>query len=239
MTRFSDRTLHAWNERSRDSARVVLPIVCAICSPRSAIDVGCLFAAWGAECRRLGVVDVVGVDGHHVDRRDLLIPFDRFVAHDLRAPLRLERTFDVALSLEVAHYLPEERAAGFVADLCALAPLVLFSSAIPHQGGGAHVNEQWPAYWAAHFRELGYAPVDCVRDEVWDDPRVASWYAQNTLLFVAPDHMPSLRDHRGYGRAPARVHPHVFMTYADGRYHSLRRRASDAVERMSSLAASP
>jgi hypothetical protein len=37
------------------------------------------------------------------------------------------------------------------------------------------------------------------------------------------------RDHRahyGYGRCPARVHPAVYMTYAAGRYHTLRRRAN-------------
>jgi hypothetical protein len=66
---------------------------------------------------------VVGVDGDYVDVNDVVIPGDAFVVHDLSRPLRLERTFDLAISLEVAHYLPESRAGGFVADLCELAPL--------------------------------------------------------------------------------------------------------------------
>jgi hypothetical protein len=70
-----------------------------------------------------------------------------------------------------------------------------------------------------------------VRDEVWEDERVASWYAQNTLLFVASDaHVPALKGHAGWGRCPARVHPTVYMTYAGGRYHALRRRVSAALD---------
>jgi hypothetical protein len=50
---------------------------------------------------------------------------------------------------------------------------------------------------------------------------------QNTLLFVADGaETPLLRNHYGYGRCPARVHPSIFLPYAGGRYHALRRRAS-------------
>jgi hypothetical protein len=226
---FSPRTLHAWSEASIDSARVVLPLVTGLVRPASAVDVGCLFGAWAAVARELGVRDLAAVDGGYVDRAELLVPEHRFIAHDLARPLRLGRRFDLALCLEVAHYLPQARAAGLVADLCALAPVVLFSAAIPRQGGLGHVNEQWPAYWAKRFVAHGYAPVDCVRDEVWDDPRVAPWYAQNALLFVASEAAGPLRGHHGYGRCPARVHPAVFMTYADGRYQAVRRRMARGV----------
>jgi SAM-dependent methyltransferase len=222
---FSPGQLQAWSTASAASARVVLPLLFRLSRPASVVDVGCLFGAWAAAAGELGVADVTGVDGTYVDRSKLLL--DRFEAHDLTVQFRLDREFDLALCLEVAHYLPRQRAASFVADLCALSPLVLFSAAIPHQGGLGHVNEQWPAYWAEHFVKRGYTPVDCVRDEIWDDPDVAPWYAQNTLLFVKHDAATApLRAHYGYGRCPARVHPAVYMTYAGGRYHTLRRRAN-------------
>ena len=221
---FSPQQLEAWSELSVASARVALPRVFALSRPASVVDVGCLFGGWAAVAGELGA-SATGVDGAYVDRGRLLI--DDFVARDLAQPLQLDREFDLALCLEVAHYLPPRRAASFVADLCRLAPLVLFSAAIPHQGGLGHVNEQWPAYWAERFVGCGYTPVDCVRDDVWDDPDVAPWYAQNTLLFVADGaETPLLRNHYGYGRCPARVHPSIFLPYAGGRYHALRRRAS-------------
>jgi hypothetical protein len=36
-----------------------------------------------------------------------------------------------------------------------LGPVVLFSAAIPYQGGTHHVNEQWPEYWAGNFEAKG------------------------------------------------------------------------------------
>lgn len=230
-TSFSPQMLRAWSELSLQSARIVLPTIFALTRPRSVIDVGCLFGAWAGVCRELGVDDVVGVDGDYIDRAALLIPESSFVAHDLVQPLSLDRTFDLAINLEVANTLPATRADGLIAELCALAPAVLFSAGIPHQGGGsAIVNEQWPAYWAERFAAHGYTPVDCVRDEVWDDPGVGRWYAQNTLLFVAPEACsPPIRQHCGFGRCPARVHPTQYLTYANGRYQVIRRRAGEAV----------
>jgi hypothetical protein len=60
---------------------------------------------------------------------------------------------------------------------------VLFSAAIPGQGGTHHVNERWQDYWASLFNRHRYVPVDCIRKSVWDDADVAWWYAQNTLLY--------------------------------------------------------
>ncbi|MEA2443119.1 MAG: hypothetical protein QOJ12_411, partial [Thermoleophilales bacterium] len=75
---------------------------------------------------------------------------------------------------------------GFVASLAAHADAVLFSAAIPNQRGSQHVNEQWQSWWADRFATHGMVAVDCVRRKVWDDPNVAWWYAQNTLLYVRP-----------------------------------------------------
>ncbi len=99
-------------------------------------------------------------------------------------PLPLERTFDLVVSLEVAEHLPPESAPAFVGSLARLGPAVLFSAAIPYQGGEHHLNEQWPDYWAELFEQNGFVAIDCVRRNVWSDERVLYWYAQNTLLFV-------------------------------------------------------
>ena len=64
------------------------------------------------------------------------------------------------------------------------APAVLFSAAIPFQGGRHHVNEQWQSHWIGRFAELGLGVHDVVRPAVWTDPAVEPWYAQNTLLFI-------------------------------------------------------
>ena len=169
------------------SARRALPLVIDWVHPSSVVDVGCGVGAWLSVFRELGVAEVLGVDGGHVDRARLRIPPDRFIAHDLTRPLALPRTFDLACSVEVAEHLDASHADGFVASLTALAPVVLFSAAIPFQGGDHHVNEQWPAYWVERFAARGFRVIDCLRRRLWNDDEVRWWYAQNLLLFVRED----------------------------------------------------
>lgn len=176
-------------ERQRDgsaaSAQVVVPLVVDLIGvPGSVVDVGCGAGGWLAAFAAAGAADIAGFDGGAVPPDMLLIPADHFAKADLAAPLRLDRRFDLACSLEVAEHLPAERAAGFVADLTAAAPVVLFSAAIPGQGGVGHVNEQWPEYWANLFADRGYRPVDALRPQIWRHPRMQWWYAQNLLLFA-------------------------------------------------------
>jgi len=168
------------------SAATIVPLVLTVVQAGSVVDVGCGEGGWLAAFRSLGVEDVWGIDGDHVPRALLQIPEQQFQVADLAKPLRMERVFDLALALEVAEHLPPECAEGFVASLIRLAPAVLFSAAIPFQGGVHHVNEQWPEVWAALFKKHDYVPVDFLRKRVWNDEKVDWWYAQNTLLFVHP-----------------------------------------------------
>ena len=53
-----------------------------------------------------------------------------------------------------------------------LSDVVLFSAAIPHQGGENHFNEQWPDYWSQKFERRGYSVLDCLRHLIWANPKV-------------------------------------------------------------------
>ncbi|WP_114373947.1 class I SAM-dependent methyltransferase [Elioraea thermophila] len=194
------------------SARVVLAHLREILPFASAIDVGCGAGTWVKALLELGAEDVLGIDGEYA-RSVLRIPHERFLAHDLRQPVNLDRRFDLALSLEVAEHLPAERAAGFVADLVCLAPAVLFSAAIPLQGGTNHVNERWQHEWARLFADHGYRPFDVIRPRVWTDERVEPWYRQNTLLFLTQGHPQTDRVAQAEREGPrplSLVHPSVY-----------------------------
>jgi SAM-dependent methyltransferase len=174
---------------SSTSARQVVPLVVQLLSPKSVVDVGCGIGAWLVEFRNAGVDDFLGIDGAYVNKSQLLIEQNRFVSHDLTQPLDIpashRRQFDLAVSLEVAEHLDAKYAAQFVSGLASAAPAVLFSAAIPYQGGTHHVNEQWPTYWARLFAEHQFVAVDWVRPRLMNNPQVAYYYAQNSLLFIA------------------------------------------------------
>ena len=171
-------------ESTRESAREILPILIELFKPASIIDVGCGAGHWLAAAIELGVQDVLGVDGSWVRESQLAIPREKLVVHDLATSLKIGRRFDLALSLEVAEHLPASSARGFVQSLSEVADVVVFSAALPGQGGRHHVNEQWPEYWAGLFKQFGYDCYDVLRPRIWNNARVIWYYAQNCLIFT-------------------------------------------------------
>jgi SAM-dependent methyltransferase len=178
---------------SDPSAQVIVPWVNAHVRPASVVDVGCGAGSWLRAFMDAGVEDVLGLDGDWVPEAELRIPRERFRTTDLRAPGEVARRFDLAISLEVAEHLPAGAADELVATLVGLAPVALFSAAVPGQSGVDHINEQWPAYWAQRFAQHGYDAFDVVRSRFWRDPSVKWWYPQNTLLYAERGSEPAER----------------------------------------------
>ena len=181
------------------SAEAVVPIVMQLVRPRSVIDVGCGVGPWASVFAAQGVATVHGVDGDYVDRDTLLIPPECFRAADLATGIGIDERYDLAVSLEVGEHLPFESSERFVEDLTRLAPVVLFSAAIPWQGGAHHINERWQQEWAALFAARGYVAVDAVRPRVWDHPEVDYWYAQNAVIYTTPEKLDELPELRAAG----------------------------------------
>lgn len=184
LTPYTKNYFELMRSGSLRSAEVVVPLVLGLVPAQSVVDIGCGDGTWLRVFRNAGINEVLGVDGEYVGDDFLQIPKQCFRAMDLKRPFSLERTFDLAISLEVAEHLPAECAASFVESLTRLAPVVMFSAAIPFQGGQHHINEQWPQRWADLFRGHGYLAIDAVRKRIWNNDAVDWWYAQNTLLFA-------------------------------------------------------
>lgn len=176
-------------EGARQSARTVIPIVLELVKPGSVLDVGCGLGTWLSVFSESGIEDIMGMDGDWVDEKMLQIPKERFKSTDLAKPFDLERQFDLVVSLEVAEHLPSEAAGTFVKSLARHGHVVLFSAAIPSQGGTHHINEQWPDYWVGFFEREGFIVIDPIRRKIWNNDSVEFWYAQNTLMFVNKDYL--------------------------------------------------
>jgi SAM-dependent methyltransferase len=168
-----------------ESARVVAPLVCDLVHPRHVVDVGCGRGAWLRAFQEIGIEFVQGLDGDYVDRDTLLVPPEHFVAADLAELTKLPGKYDLAICLEVLEHLSPKSGYDIIAALTEAAPAVLFSAAIPGQGGANHVNEQWPEYWCRLFAARGYRMLDPIRRRIRDNKRVEWWYRQNVLMFAS------------------------------------------------------
>jgi SAM-dependent methyltransferase len=191
------------------SAERILDAVLARYPVASLLDVGCGLGTWLEVARRRGIADAHGIEGAWARPAPGLAPLIQVL--DLERPFDLGRRFDLAISLEVGEHLSDAAAAGFVQSLTRHAPVVLFSAAIPGQGGHHHVNERFLPYWSDLFAAHGYRALDVIRGAIWHDATVLWWLRQNIVLFADDA---ALARHPGLG-APAPgplsiVHPDFY-----------------------------
>ena len=174
------------------AARTIVPLVQEVLRVRTVVDFGCAEGAWLRVWKDQGAAEVLGVEGPYVDPDRLLVERRELLVRDLEQPVALGRSFDLAQSIEVAEHLDASVARTFVATLCAHAPRVLFSAAVPGQGGEHHVNEQPYEYWRALFAEQGFEPFDTLRPRLQNRQELAPWHRYNLLLYVRRDHQAEL-----------------------------------------------
>lgn len=167
---------------SRSAAVVVPHILSLFPQTKSVVDIGCGTGVWLHHFRLNGLKRTLGIDGGDPSKL-LQIDFKDFLTADLRERFPTNESFDLAICLEVAEHLPAGDAESFIAELCRLSEVIVFSAAIPGQGGTGHLNERWPSYWSAIFAKHGYECHDVLRPLIWFDDRVEWWYAQNMLVF--------------------------------------------------------
>ena len=184
------------DKKIRYAARTILAILNDSFDVKSICDLGCGPGTWlSIASETFGKGDpssirIDGFDGYYLDTNLLYFDKKHFHAVDLSEPVddkwKTDR-YDLAICLEVAEHLLNDRAESFVSDLCDISDLVLFSAATKLQTGPGHVNEQRLSYWIKLFQGRGYRCLDIIRRKIWDDTDIPVYYRQNTLVFTCKD----------------------------------------------------
>ncbi|HEY9769023.1 MAG TPA: methyltransferase domain-containing protein [Coleofasciculaceae cyanobacterium] len=189
MQAYTEDFFNDLKEGAKQSAQEIVPLVLELVQPCSVVDIGCGSGEWLSVFNQHGIEDILGIDGDYVDQKSLTISPNKFVSFDLTKAFTIDRKFDLVVSLEVAEHLPAESAEIFIDSLTRLGSAILFSAAIPFQGGTQHINEQWPEYWIELFKSKNYEAIDCIRPQIWQNQNVEYWYIQNTFMFVQKDYL--------------------------------------------------
>jgi SAM-dependent methyltransferase len=195
LTFYTKDFFSSLSENSIKSAEEIIPIIQNYIKPHSVVDVGCGTGAWLSIWEKNGIQDILGIDGEYINAEQLLIQQDKFRIADLEAKVILPKKFDLVMSLEVAEHIKPEHAGAFIQSLCNMSDIVLFSAAIPHQGGTLHYNEQYPDYWIKLFALNDFSPYDCIREKIWNNKKINACYRQNILFFIrntSMDKFPSI-----------------------------------------------
>jgi len=166
------------------SAEKILDIMWQIFQPKSVLDVGCGTGIWLAECKRKGAEIIHGFDGPWVPREDLEIVNEEFSECDLENMDAHAGQFEMALCIELAEHLSEESGQRLIVFLTSHSDAVLFSAAVPGQGGTGHINERPQSYWHKKFLECDFECFDLVRPLIWCDDDVNVIYKQNMLFYA-------------------------------------------------------
>lgn len=168
---------------AKKAAECIMPLIIEKLKPCSIVDIGCARGVFLAEVKKYGI-NVLGIDGDYVDRDKLWIEQSEFIAHDVGEKISLSQKYDIAMSFEVAEHIEATKAEQFVDNLVNLSDVIVFSAAIPMQGGEYHVNEQWQSYWQEKFKRRGYRASLCLRNFFWNECKIESFRRQNILLFI-------------------------------------------------------
>ncbi len=177
----------SWHTRfdtdSSVAATKILKYVVDIFSPESCLDLGAGAGNWIKCALNLGISDCRAVDGPWTDVSKLQVDPKYFLFHDLSQGLSLNRKFDMAICLEAAQYMSPQGSAALVRTLMDHANVILFSSAVPFQGGD-NVTERWQSHWSQLFEDRGFQTFDLIRPRFWRDKSIAYYYRQNTIVYV-------------------------------------------------------
>lgn len=166
--------------------KILRPLIEAL-RPQSVVDFGAGAGTWLAAAKDLGVERVLGIDGPWSQGRHRLVEENEFREVNLEDALPNVGRFDLAISLEVLEHITPAAGERAVQWLCDRADVVLFSAAVPGQGGVHHINEAWQSAWARQFAAQGLLAFDIVRPAVWREPDIPWWYRQNAVVYARPE----------------------------------------------------
>lgn len=183
MSSYDSSWLESVSGSNWNSATTLVPLIVGKYQPKSVVDFGCGLGIWGRALLDISPqTKYLGIDGPYVNTDMLKIPTEFFMPKDLNYFIEVG-SFEMAFCLETIEHIEPENSENLIQSLVRSSNRIVFSGAIPNQGGTHHVNEQWLSYWIEKFGKHGYIADFNLRKEIWNDDKIQYHYRQNVVIF--------------------------------------------------------
>ena len=174
------------------SQTIVVPRLMHRYKPKAVIDYGCNDGKWLIEFNRLGILwmNLMGIDvpGMRLHFKGHPLSFMES-GHDDTKYCPTNNNETMVLCLEVLEHVTPQEGDAIIKRICDdLHPgRIVFSAAIPGQGGWGHINEQPHSHWIQKIEAKGYFADTIIREHLcYPDANrkfVSSWYKNNLIVF--------------------------------------------------------
>lgn len=159
--------------------------------PKNIIEFGCGPGHLTRELAKLNIA-VTAVDGFSSPdfKNAPGINFSKVDLNDQKALdwFLEDKKFDLAICTEVGEHLNPASSGPLIKYLTQSAPVVIFSAAVPGQGGHGHINCLNREVWHDFFSNNGFRLIDSLRVQIRANPCLAIWYKLNLLDYVSKDY---------------------------------------------------
>lgn len=184
MYTYNSRFYNWIDTMTQKDAEIITTQIINWLRPKSVVDFGCGEGLWLKAIKEMDKdISILGLDGEYINPDRMQIPSEFFRPVDLSKPINLGSKFDLAISTEVAEHIEEKESDIFINNITSAADNILFTAAVPGQGGINHINEQWQSYWIEKFKKRGYFVDLSVRNFFWNNRELTNWRRQNLLFF--------------------------------------------------------
>jgi len=154
---------------------------------QSIMDFGCGMGCWSAVLHKKGFSRFQLIDHPSIPLDKILFPDKAcFLGVDLDKELPAVIKSDLVICTEVLEHFSTKRSLELLDFITDCADLILFSAAIPGQGGVGHMNEQRHAFWHNEFSKRGYKWFDGFKPALVHQKEIPFYLRQNLFFYYKP-----------------------------------------------------
>lgn len=127
--------------------------------PSSILDLGCGVGSYLEGALQSGCKDILGIEIAFEKAKEFLVKdITPFIQDgDITIDLKLNRSFDCVMSIEVGEHIEPSGTNGFIDNLTKLSTkYILLTAAPPGQGGTGHINLREKEWWIQEIKNRGW-----------------------------------------------------------------------------------